>query len=70
MSLPATFRANLGAALNADPRPRKAIASVSGYSESYIRRVTTGSKPNPTLSFVECMADTLGLDPIALLREK
>lgn len=70
MTLPATFRANLRAALEADPRPRKAIARTSGYSDSYIQRVVNGAKTNPTLLFVWCIAQTLGVDPLDLLREQ
>lgn len=67
--LPAVFRLQLRAALEADPRPRKAIAIESGYSESYIQRIVAGTKPNPTLLFVSCMAQTLKIDPLDLLKE-
>lgn len=67
--LPDTFRDNFRAAVLADPRPIKAIASAAGYSESHVRRIMHGAKENPTLLFVHCLAQTLGIDPILLLQE-
>lgn len=67
--LPDTFRDNFRAAVEADPRPIKAIASASGYSETHVRRIMYGVKENPTLLFVHCLAETLGIHPLELLQE-
>lgn len=56
-----TFRERLRLALDRDTRPRKSVASLSGYSEGYIRRVLAGTKPNPTINFAAAMAQVLGV---------
>jgi transcriptional regulator with XRE-family HTH domain len=68
--LTAVFRANLGRAMQAHPDKVDAICRRAGYSSSYVRRVITGRRPNPTLSFVECMATALGASVADLLKEE
>lgn len=58
------FRINLVNAVAADGRSLSAIARKAGYDRNYIYRVMTGTKPNPTLQFVDVMSDTLGQDLI------
>ena len=62
------FRHNLRAALRAHPMPLKVIAHRAQYSESHIRKVLSGSKPNPSLKFVDRLAQALGVDPLELLK--
>lgn len=69
MSLAANFRINLRRAISADKRSLKDIAAHAGYSESYVGRVLSGLKPNPSLFFIECMAEALKAKPIDLLKE-
>ena len=68
MTLQEIFRAKFRARVLADPRSVRTLADVSGYSESYISRVINGSKPNPTLAFVETMAVTLNVPLADLLQ--
>lgn len=63
------FRANLTRAVEASPLKRYMIASRSGYSEIYIRRILNGTQDNPTLLFVHCIAKALGTTPADLLKE-
>lgn len=49
-------------AIKADGRSLAAIARRAGYDRNYIYRVMVGTKPNPTLQFVDVMSDTLGKD--------
>lgn len=60
--IPQIFASRLAQALE---RKRKymsfsAIAKKSGFSETYIRRVIKGQRPNPSLMFILVMAETLG----------
>lgn len=48
--------------------PLKVIAHRAQYSESHIRKVLSGSKPNPSLKFVDRLAQALGVDPLELLK--
>lgn len=59
------FRINLVNAIKADGRSVAAIARRSGYDQNHIRRIMNGTKPNPTLQFVQVMNDTLGKDLLA-----
>lgn len=70
MSLPSVFCANLRAMVKADPRPMKVIAWRAGYNEKYIRRLMYGIQRNPTLLFVESMAEALGVCPLEMMKEK
>ncbi len=65
-----TFRENLRAAIKAHPLPTKAICFKAGYNYAYVRKVMSGSKTNPTLLFVESMANAMDLTAWDLLREK
>lgn len=67
--LNAAFRANLRRAMQAHPGKRGEIADRAGYSEGYVGHVLTGRKPNPTLYFVECMAEALGVSVADLLKD-
>lgn len=70
MTLQETFRANLLAAIRRDGRPIKDIARVSGYSESHVRRMIKGHKPNPSLLVVQCLAEALGVEPSDMLKAR
>lgn len=61
------FQEKLKEAIRNDPRPIKQLAFDAGYNYSHIRRVLSGERPNPTLQFVEVMADTLGVPVLYLL---
>ena len=63
MSLAGVSRENLRIAIQSHDDNITAIAKQSGYSRTHIRRVEAGVH-NPTLLFVECMAETLGI-PVA-----
>ena len=65
-----TFRENLRAAIKTHPLPTKAICFKAGYNYAYVRKVMSGSKTNPTLQFVESMANAMDLTAWDLLREK
>ena len=65
-----TFRENLRAAIKAHPLPTKAICFKAGYNYAYVRKVISGAKTNPTLQFVESMANAMDLTAWDLLREK
>jgi len=47
--------------------PDKVLAHKSGYSESYIHRVCSGQKPNPSVAFVETMAEVYNVSPAWLV---
>jgi transcriptional regulator with XRE-family HTH domain len=47
---------------------RARLARSTGYSETHIAAIERGRRCNPTLAFVETMADALGVDPFDLLR--
>lgn len=66
-SLSYRFRHRLLEAIKDDGRALWIIAARSGYSESYISAITNGRRANPSLEFVEVMAQTLGRDPEWLL---
>lgn len=61
------FRARLTSAVLSDRRSVPQLAVQSGYSQTHIRAVMDGARPNPTLAFVETMALTLQRDPAWLL---
>ncbi len=63
-----TFRSRLKAEIASQNRSVYWLARRSGYSEEYIRRILTGARTNPSLLFVECMAVSLEMDPLDLLR--
>ncbi len=67
MPLSEVFRANLRAAIKAHPLPTKAISYKAGYNYAYVRKVMSGSKTNPTLQFVEALAQVLGVTATDLL---
>lgn len=69
MNILPVFRENLRAAIKAHPLPTKAICFKAGYNYSYIRKVISGSKTNPTLQLVESMANAMGLTAWDLLKE-
>ena len=64
-----TFRQNLRAAIKAHPLPTKALSHKAGYNYAYVRKVMSGCKTNPTLQFVESLADVLGIPPTHLLKD-
>lgn len=68
--LNSVFRFNLRAAINAHPKTRKDICRTAGYSPGYVGHVLSGTKPNPSLYFVACMAGALDIDPLELLTSK
>lgn len=63
MSITNAFRDNLRIAIQSHEDNITTIAKRSGYSRTHIRRVESGVH-NPTILFVECMAETLGI-PVA-----
>lgn len=67
MSLYDNFRRNLRAQRKARRLSQEALASLSGYSVSYIARLERGEHQNPTLGFFETMATALGCAPEELL---
>lgn len=67
-SLNTTFRANLSAAIESHPDKTWVICERAGYDVSYVRRVLSGARPNPTLLFVESMAGALGVEVLDLLK--
>ena len=66
-SLYDTFRGRLRTAITEDGRSCAKLADRSGYSAYYLRSVLRGQKSNPTLLFVEVMADTLHVSKAWLL---
>jgi transcriptional regulator with XRE-family HTH domain len=68
MMLNNKFRENLRAAMRAHPDKALTICHRAGYDYSYVRKVLSGARPNPTLQFVDSMAGALGLDPLDLLK--
>ncbi len=64
------FRINLKAAIKAHPKTKKDICLTAGYSPGYVGHVLSGTKPNPSLYFVACMAGALNIDPLELLTSK
>ncbi len=68
MSLNATFRVRLAAAIRSHPDKTLAICQRAGYDPSYVSRVLSGARPNPTLLFVESMAGALGVEVWDLLK--
>jgi hypothetical protein len=68
MGITSTFRSRLKAEIASQNRSIRWLSWRSGYSEEYIRRILTGAKSNPSLLFVECLADSLEVDPLDLLR--
>ena len=63
------FKENLRAAIKAHPLPPKAICFKAGYNYAYVRKVMSGAKTNPTLQFVESMAQAMDLTAWDLLKE-
>lgn len=68
MTIFPVFRENLRAAIKAHPLPTKAICFKAGYNYAYVRKVMSGAKTNPTLQFVESMAQAMGLTAWDLLK--
>lgn len=66
-TLSVALRKNLTEAIHRHPDSFKTICVKAGYSTSYVRRVLKGEKHNPTLYFVECLAEAVGEDPLKLL---
>jgi transcriptional regulator with XRE-family HTH domain len=64
------FRKNLAAEIEKYPGTLVALAYRSGYGVSYLRRILKDDRKNPTLLFVECMAESLGISPLSLLEER
>jgi hypothetical protein len=63
-----TFRARLGEAVLAQPKPRwKAIEHRSGYGASHIHNLITGACHSPTLECVYALAEALDVTPAWLL---
>lgn len=60
MNLISTFRRNLRAAMRAHPLPAKELCKRGGYDHSYVRKVLARATANPTLMFVQCMAEAVG----------
>lgn len=69
-SLGTTFRQRLREAMAARSVKVSALAHKSGYSEEHIRRVLNGTRPNPSLMFVECVSGALEISPLTLLGER
>lgn len=63
-----TFRERLAEAIANYSGSFVGLCNRAGYSTSYVRRVMDGERINPTLSFVECMAGALNIDPLKLLK--
>ncbi len=70
MALHNIFRENLRDAIATRQDTFISICNNAGYSTSYVRRFLDGDRSNPTLFFIECIADAVGTDPLELLREK
>lgn len=70
MTIFSVFRENLRAAIKAHPLSTKAICFKAGYNYAHVRKVMSGAKNNPTLQFVESMANAMDLTAWDLLREK
>ncbi len=68
MTLNAKFRANLAKTIRKHPDKTLVICQRAGYDPSYVSRVVSGARPNPTLQFVECMAGALGVEVWDLLK--
>lgn len=69
MSITATFQQRFREAMQRRRAevPMKCIVAQSGYSLDYIRRVGRGVQNNPSLQFIEAMAQTLGVSVAWLL---
>ena len=67
MSINRNFCKRLREEIAATGLPLKSIAHKSGYSVQHISAVIHERKPNPTLSFVDCMAKALGVSHLSLL---
>lgn len=70
MALHQIFRENLRDAIVRHPATFISICNRSGYSPSYVRRFLDGDRSNPTLFFIECIADAVGAEPLELLGAK
>jgi len=66
-TLSAALRENLIAAIARHPDSFRAVCDRAGYDTTYVRRILKGEKHNPTLYFVECLAEAVGEDPLKLL---
>lgn len=62
-----TFRSNLRSAMRSNRLTGAEISRRAGYSYCYVRKVLAG-RQNPTLLFVECMAEAVGEDVARLLQ--
>lgn len=54
-------------AIERSGRSRAAIARISGYNDSYIRKVIRKESPNPSIVFVWCIAQATNVNPAWLL---
>ena len=69
MTLASTFSNNLQLAIRRSGKSKASVARKAGYSPSYLDRIINGERPNPSLYFVECMAQAVGVDPLSLLKD-
>lgn len=53
----------LGLAIQLSTLEKRQIAKKSGYSREYTTAIVRGARRNPTLNYVQAMAQTLGVDP-------
>lgn len=64
---PHLFRERLRQAIDAHESTWPELAMRSGYSVSYLQRLTQGDKANPTIACVAALAETLDVKPSWLL---
>ena len=64
---PTLFSKRLQSAIDANGLTWPELANKSGYSVSYLQRLTTGDRCNPTIACVAALAQTLDVAPSWLL---
>lgn len=69
LSINHVFRERFTAAMSNSDMGMNNLAYLTGYSESYLRRLKNGHMNNPTISVVWAIAEPLGVKPTWLLGE-
>lgn len=64
---PQLFRERLRSAIDSNDSTWPELAMKSGYSVSYLQRLTQGDRCNPTIACVNALAETLNVKPSWLL---
>lgn len=65
--LAARFRGAMKARRKEQKLSQAELAKRAGYCMNYIAKVERGTKPNPSVAFIEDVSEVLGVDPLEMM---